>query len=312
MGLDQGNELQIVIAKLEPLSRRPKIVRIELIPFEDENEPNKAGFGRVKTLMNLFKIRRMVADADPNRHSVRALQNKMPGRVLMADYTSVKKRYQTVKEKNIISHVNINRSEAFDDLMDSIREGFWALPGLPPILPPMVDTLISHVTALKRDIEERRTPSGIRKTVVWRKLRPDHLAHCMLYLKLALEIDTGTHHKIVVIGKSPKEEESSEVDNLTYWPKPDIIAGIVPFFGQVSQEQAQLYFQLQLQEKLDPKTLPMPLRHSYNRAVGEKYQLQDIEWVLSRIASFGNAPIPKSPTEEKQVKVVDEPKFRMG
>ena len=313
MGIDQGNELQVIIGKLEPGSRRPKIVRIELIPFEDEN-PAKAGFARVEVLMRLFKIRRVVADADPNRHSVRALQGKHPAKVIMADYTNIKKRYQTSKERNILNHVNINRSEAFDDLMDSIREGYWALPGIPPVLPPMVDTLISHVTALKRDVEERRTPGGIQKKVVWRKLRPDHLAHSMLYLKMAVEIDTGTHHKIAIIGASkPEDNIDADLENLTYWPKPDIIATIVPLLAQVPQEQAQLYFQLQLQDKLDVSKLPMPLAHSYKRVTVDKgCSIKDIEWVLARIASFGNAPIPTSSAEEKQLKVLDKPKFRLG
>jgi len=313
MGLDQGNELQIIIGKVEPSSKRIKIVRIELIPFEDDN-PKKVGFERVETLMDLFKIRRVVADADPNRHSVRALQGKKPARVIMADYTNIKKRYQTSKERNILNHVNIQRSEAFDDLMDSIREGFWALPGLPPVLPPMVETLISHVTALKRDVEERRTPGGVQEKVVWRKLRPDHLAHSMLYLKLAVEIDTGTHHKIALIGvPNPNDIPDVDTENLTYWPKPDIIATIVPLLTQVPQEQAQLYFQLQLRDELDISKLPMPLAHSYKRVTVDKgCSIKDVEWVLSKIASFGNDPIPTSPADDKQLKVVDTPKFRLG
>jgi len=311
MGLDQGNELQVVIGKLEPGSKRPKVIRIELVPFEDERNPNKAGFARVKTLMKLFKVRRVVADADPNRHSIRALQGKFPARVIMADYANIKTRFRIKKEGSLIKDVAINRAEAFDDLMDSIREGYWALPGMPPVLPPMVEILISHVTALKRDIEERRTPSGIQKKVVWRKLRPDHLAHSMLYLKMAIEIDTGTHHKIVVIGASKKQDDLDiDTEDLTYWPKPDIIAGIVPLLAQVPQGQAQLYFQLQLQEKFDPKKFPMPLRHSYKRVTDLKYSQRDIEWVLSRIASFGNDPIPRYPEEQNQIKVRDEPRFR--
>ena len=314
MGVDQGNELQVVIAKLEPLSKRPKIVRIELIPFDDPENPEKAGFGRLNVLMNLFKIRKAVMDADPNRHSVRAIQNKFLGRIIMADYTNIGKRFITKRENNIIREVNIQRSEAFDDLMDSIREGYWALFGLPPILPPMVDTLISHVTALKRDIEERRMPGGVQRKVVWRRLRPDHLAHSMLYLKLAVEIDTGSHHKIAVIGAPTDEEDTGqETENLTYWPKPDIIAGIVPFLGQVPQEQAQNYFQLQQLEELEIEKLPNPLKHAYHRIiVDHKYTIKDFEWVLSRIASFGNEPIPTFPEESKIIVQRDEAKFRLG
>jgi len=310
MGLDQGNELQVVIAKIEPNSRRPKIVRIELIPFTDVDESN-AGFQRVQKLMRLFKIRRCIADADPNRHSIRALQNKMPGRVIMADYTNIKQRFQYKKERGVIRVVNINRSEAFDDLMDSIREAYWALPGFPPNLPMAVENLISHVTSLKRDIEERRTASGLKKTVVWRRLRPDHLAHSMLYLKLAIEIDTGAHHKIAVIG-IPTEEDTQEEDDLTYWPKPDIIARIVPRLSEVPQEQAQIYFERQMAGTLSLEQLPFPLRAKLKVLTKQEISLQDIEWVLARIASFGNAPIPQHRDDDPEKKVLDVPKFRLG
>jgi hypothetical protein len=306
MGLDQGNELQILIAKLEPLSRRPKIVKIELIPFESD-DPNAAGFKRVEKLMRLFKIRRLVADADPNRHSIRALQKKLPGRVIMADYINIKKRFRTAKEKGSIVDAGINRSESFDDLMESIRDGYWALPGLPPVLSPMVETLISHVTSLKRDIIEQRILGGVQKKVVWRKLRPDNLAHSMLYLKLAIEIDTGTHHKIVVIGAPKPEEDLIDEEDLTYWPKPDIIAQIVPRLAEVPQEQAQLYFQLKAQEKLDLEKLPMPLK--YKLTVLDQFSEKDIEWVLEQIASFGKEPIPLHRNEKKQLQVLDEEKF---
>lgn len=308
MGLDQGNELQVLIAKLEPLSRRPKVVKIELIPFESD-DPDAAGFKRVRKLMRLFKIRRLVADADPNRHSVRALQKDLPGRVIMADYINIKKRFRTSKEKGSIVDAGINRSESFDDLMESIRDGFWALPGMPPVLSPMVETLISHVTSLKRDIIEQRVLGGVQKKVVWRKLRPDNLAHSMLYLKLAIEIDTGTHHKIVVIGAPQPEEEITDEENLTYWPKPDIIAGIVPRLAEVPQEQAQLYFQLKAQEKLDLEKLPMPLKYKLE-VLADQFSEKDVEWVLEQIASFGNAPIPLHRREKKQTQVLDEEKFR--
>jgi len=311
MGVDQGNELQVVIGKLSPNSRRVKVVRIELIPFDSEDETGR-GFSRIEKLMGLFKVRKLIADADPNRHSVRALQNKFPGRVVMADYTNIKKRFDLTKERGLIKTVNINRSEGFDDLMDSIREGYWALPGFPPILPPMVETLISHVTSLKRDIEERRGPGGITRKVVWRKLRPDHLAHSLLYLKLAIEIDTGTHHKIAVIGQVSSEEDIvSDEQNLTYWPKPDIIAEIVHVLAEIPQDQAQTYFHRKLKDELEIAKLPFPLRAKLPRLIGD-YSLMDIEWVLEKIASFGNQPIPLYPGEQNQVKVIDTPKFRMA
>ena len=79
MGCDQGNQLQLVIAKVPKGKSNPKIVYIELVPFEK-------GFDRVAELMQVFKIKRAVIDGDPNRHPVKKLQEQFPGRVLMADY----------------------------------------------------------------------------------------------------------------------------------------------------------------------------------------------------------------------------------
>ncbi len=295
-GIDQGNEIQMVIAKLPKGSKIPKIVRIELIPFPTEEEttdPDK-GWNRVGKLLRLFKIKKAVSDASPNRHSVRNLQANYLGRLIMADYTNIKDRYAARKDKrkkNLITEVNINQVEAFDDLMDSIRKSYWALPGLPPILSSDVELLIAHATSLKRDIEERRTMSGIKKVPVWRKLRADHLAHCLLYCKLAIEIDTGSHHKIAIIGAKPEpgiDEEDTEKKN---HPHPNIIAQILPRLAEISQEQAQLYFTLKENKTLTREKLPMPLQHKLNLVEKQGNTLEDIEWVLSHIALHGNEPI---------------------
>ncbi len=134
----------------------------------------------------------------------------------------------------------------------------------------------------------------------------------MLYLKVAIEIDTGAHHKIVVIGAPENEPETDPDETLGYWPKPDVIARIVPRLAEVPQEQAQFYFEQVMQGTFNVENLPMPLKHKLRLLAKEDFSMEDIEWVLSRIASFGNAPIPHYPAEEKAVKVTDTPKFRLG
>jgi hypothetical protein len=223
----------------------------------------------------------------------------------MADYTNIKTRYQTSKKnkKPYVTDVGINRSEAFDDLMDSIREGYWSLPGDAVALSPTVETLIAHVTALKRDVEEKRTASGTTRKVVWRKLRPDHLAHSMLYLKMGIEIDTGSHHRVAIIGKEigSSEETDPTEGPKEYWPKAENIAGIVPFLGEVPQQQAQLYFTLKNREELERDKLPMPLKYKLKRLTEDNdYDIIDVEWVLNRIASNGHERIPLHPDDEVQ------------
>lgn len=296
-GVDQGNEIQIVIAKIPPGEKFPQIVHIELIPFPSEEtitDPN-VGWNRVGKLLELYRVKKIVADASPNRHSVRALQSNYIGRLVMADYTDIKKRFLPRKNKSkVVTEVNVNRVESFDDLMDSIREGYWALPGVPPILSPNVEILISHATSLKRDIEERRTTAGVKRVPVWRKLRADHLAHCMLYCKLAIELDTGAHHKLVILGKTPTpgiSEEEVIIDEKGYTPHLDIIATLLPVIAAVRQEQAQVYFTLKQAGDVDMKKLPFVVQHSIKQAQKLGGKMEDIEWILMHIALHDNAPI---------------------
>jgi hypothetical protein len=99
---------------------------------------------------------------------------------------------------------------------------------------------------------------------------------------------------------------------LERWPSPETIAQIVPRLAEVPQEQAQLYFEQIILGTFNVEKLPMPLKHKLRLLAKEDHSMEDIEWVLSRIASFGNDPIPLFPAEEKQTKVIDTPKFRFG
>jgi hypothetical protein len=298
-GIDQGNEIQIVIAKIPPGGKIPQIVHVELIPFPPEDNPTDpdAGWNRVGKLLRLFKVKKAVSDASPNRHSVRALQGDFLGRLVMADYTEIKSRFAVKKNpEKVVVGVNVNRVESFDDLMESIRESYWALPGVPPILSPNTEILISHVTSLKRDIEERRTSAGVKRIPVWRKLRADHLAHCMLYCKLAIEIDTGAHHKIAIIGGAvqpgvSEEETKEEIVEGGYVPHANDIALLLPKLSSVRQEQAQIYFNLKQSGKLEKTKLPLYLQHGINQAKALGGKIEDIEWILMHIALYDNKPI---------------------
>ena len=207
MGVDQGNELQVVIGKLLPGSTRIRIVHAEAIPFED-------GFDRLEKLFNIFKIKKAVIDADPNRHSVRILAKRYPGRVIMADYSDIKDRMRKkFDEYNILYAVILDRTENMDRLMKTIREGEWLLPGNPSeTLPPETERIIDHLTALKRDIETRRTPGGEMNVAVWRNSRPDHFAHSMLYLNSAVELQRGRNFRATVITTDIEEDNDTPID----------------------------------------------------------------------------------------------------
>jgi hypothetical protein len=289
MGVDQGNELQVLIGKLEPGVTRPKIVHIEFVPFEQ-------GFDRISKLMRLFKIKRAVMDANPNRHPIASLQKDFPGRILMAEYGEISNRFKVIKDPKTKVNIRaiIHRTEGFDDLMASIREGMWQLYGTPANLPSMVENLINHVTGLKRDMEERRKKSGIVEMVgVWRALRADHLAHCMLYLKTAIEIDRGKKLRVAIIGQTPIEEnnQTEHVEDKPYQPKAAVIPELISIFAEVPAEQVVDYM---LNKDKKGYKIPFPLNFKLKKGL-DKFTETDVYWMLDWIAINGHEPIVLEP-----------------
>lgn len=282
MGVDQGNQLQVIVAKVEKGKKRPKVVHIELVPFD-------TGFDRVGHLMRLFHVRRCVIDGDPNRHPIKELQKAFPGKVLMADY--VEDQRERFKKKmddrkgsptyKLPVAVTINRTEGFDDLIASIKDGLWMLPGDPSNLPAEVETLIDQVTALKRDVEKRRTASGEREVGVWRKLRADHLSHAMLYTKTAMDMDHLSNFRMAVVGarKAPGEQPEEQVADgaeKAYAPKQEVITEIVARLAEVPHEQLEEYLQKAGSDGYNP---PFPLRVKLKKLLS--YSDEDIAWVMN-------------------------------
>ena len=196
MGVDQGNQLQVAVGKIEKKSTRPKVVHAEIVPFDE-------GFERIGKLMRLFKIKVAVVDADPNRHEVKKLVKAFPGRVLMADYNEQSELFTLKKEDEKLKYntnVTISRTENFDTLVNSITSGEWQLPGTPPRLHSSIELLIDQVTAIRRDVEVRKTLSGERQVAVWKKVRADHFAHSMGYLQIAIRSRQKRHFRFSRIG----------------------------------------------------------------------------------------------------------------
>lgn len=272
LGADQGNEIQVLVCKVEPHSRRPKIVHVELIPIQK-------GFDRLSQLMDIYHVRKAVIDANPNRHGALSMVNRFPGRVLIADYIEQKEAWRAKKslERNYLTNVTLNRTAAFDGLMEAIKKGEWALPGKPPLLHPDVELVIDHLTALKRDIETRRTASGDVQVAVWRKLRADHLAHAWLYLKTAIEVACGKSLKVAVIGQD-KAEPEREVESGQ--PDKETQRAITALLAEVPREQIAEY--LHQEAEGEEGRLPFPLAYKLNLAK-EQYSLEEIRWVMNAL-----------------------------
>lgn len=208
MGVDQGNELQVIVAKVPQDKTQPIIVHSEVVPFDK-------GFSRIGELMNLFKITKAVIDGDPNRHPVRDLQKEFPARVVMADYAKINVRFKAsaqIKGKpKLITNVAIHRTEALDDIVDSVQGGWWRFPGMATNLDPRIATIIDQACSMRRDIEVKKNTQGSEdEVVIWRKLGPDHFMHCLVYLKTAVDLGKKKGMRGALIGGRDIEKAKKE------------------------------------------------------------------------------------------------------
>jgi hypothetical protein len=251
LGADQGNELQVLIAKIPKGESIPRIVHMESIPFE-------IGFDRLGVLMRLFNVNKAVLDADPNRHSARNLQKDFMGKLLLADYTQSSIEWTLKKEKDgrVNTSVLIGRSEGFDRLMEKIKDGGVLLPGSLSELPQETETIIDHLTAIKRDLREVKKPSGVVEEPVWVELRPSHYAHALLYLMTAVEIARGKDYKIVVVGAGGRVSTLNDPNEIVdEGITRGALSGAVYFLAQVPLDQLKWF----IDNKEGTEKTPFPL-----------------------------------------------------
>lgn len=209
MGVDQGNELQLVVGKISPNNNHMQIVHIEVVPFEE-------GFDKIGKLMERYNVKTAVLDADPNRHSALAVARRFPAKILVADYMSAKERISIKKnDDGIENRVILGRTLSFDHLYDTIFKGFFSLPGHPDSMLPEVDKLIQQVVSIRRDVIEENKRDGKKSIGVWRALGPDHFAHALVYLKTAYDIEhTGAKFRFKVLNVDEDVEEEDFDDEL--------------------------------------------------------------------------------------------------
>jgi len=232
MGVDQGNQLQVLIAKLEPGLEIPKIIHIELVELDE-------GFARIAQLMRYFRVRKCVVDANPNRHSAIDLAVDFPGRVYIADYNESGVLFSVAKKKKgkkQYFQTFIDRTLGFDELFTDIRNGQWSLFGSLTSIPQDVRLLVDQVTALKRDVEERQK-AGIKVEVpVYRAVRADHLGHSWSYLNIAKMLGQSASGKIKII----KEEEDKEELPVLEMPEDDYRT-IISHTAEVKKEEMEAW-----------------------------------------------------------------------
>jgi hypothetical protein len=139
-----------------------------------------------------------------------------------------------------------------------------------------VELLIDHITALKRDVETRRTASGEKQVGVWKNLRADHLAHAAVYLHVAIDIDRGSGFRVAVITEKPPDEEGQEqVDEKK--PKQEDLVGIIALLAEVPKDQLRNYLGRYNSSDYQP---PFPLSYKLGKA-SARYKEDDILWTIT-------------------------------
>lgn len=277
MGVDQGNELQVLVGKVDKDNPNlTKIVHAELVdPIAPKRgDPNDYGFNRIGKLMNQYKIKRCVIDGDPNRHEALSLRRDFPGRVIIADYAEHKEDVKRKKDKKsgITTNITINRTTGFDDLIDTLKKGGMHFYGDATHIPQDIEIVIDQMTALKRDLETRKTRSGEVEVAVYKKIRADHFAHSGLYLMHAVRLDKTIGGRVAVIGLD--EEPEIDLEEVSA----EVIREIVSHLAEVPVSQLSLF----VERWNDPEwwvEMPFPLSHKI-KFIWDDFMPEDIIWVI--------------------------------
>jgi hypothetical protein len=144
-----------------------------------------ASFREMATILNRFGVMVAVIDHMPERRLARALASELAGRVHLAVYVEPgfdpKSQPKALDFDPVENLVKVNRTEAIDAMMDSIRSARSKPLRTPP--PGYVDQLTAPKRLVELDAKERprrvyRTPSGLA----------DDYAHADVYALLATEM----------------------------------------------------------------------------------------------------------------------------
>jgi hypothetical protein len=165
MGVDQGDELHVVISE-----RRQGIRRVVWAGILD-------GFGELSSLMRTYDVRCCVIDAMPNAHSARAFAAMFPGRVFLCHYVDSARGGPKWNDSG--RTVGVNRTEALDAAAAAYRRQEVRLPRAPII----EDVFKPQMGAMVR--RPVRDENGDTEGYEWAKRGPDHFRHADSYDQLA-------------------------------------------------------------------------------------------------------------------------------
>jgi hypothetical protein len=162
MGVDQGKDLHIVIAKKHPQKAG---VIVHLGVYADWEELDR--------LMKNFNVIRCVVDALPETRNARAFAERHRGKVFLNFYRSFFKGPYRWDESTLT--ITCNRTESLDASHHEILSGQIILPRECEI----VREFAQHLHNVAKKLEEDKETGSKRYTYV--KLGPDHFRHANNY-----------------------------------------------------------------------------------------------------------------------------------
>jgi len=196
IGVDQGNDLYVVVSKR--YGNQLRTVRTRRIPFDRAD-----GFGEVAKMIDAYDAIAVI-EAEPNKHSARRVQRMFPhGRVWLSKYNRIANEVAINRDTG--GTVTISKTDAFDDLRDSIAMGRLQLWRDRGYVDPSILTLVDHLTNIKRDEDEIKMQHGATTIGVWKSVGPDHLAHAQLFAFVAWKFINAGHFEVSMMGVSPEK-----------------------------------------------------------------------------------------------------------
>lgn len=201
LGADQGNDIHVIVGKVEDGSDDLKIVYAEHIsPRRGDDQ-----FERLGAIIRMFDIDFGVIDANPNRHSAYNMAKDFHGRLGAADIGSYSYPFKWYGFTGDGAYkVVTSRTEILDGFRDDIASGKISFWGTWDTRTPIIKDVIRQCGNLKRDTAIRHMQGGAEKVVgTWRKVGDDHFAFAASLLRVAWLVDPSrSNFDFVELGDS--------------------------------------------------------------------------------------------------------------
>ncbi len=197
IGIDQGDELHIVVLKVDPNTGCRKIINAVVVEGTDP-------WPDALAICRMYRDPVIVIDAMPAKHDARRLCEAFPGRAFMCYYSETQKDViaQDTEDGDVDSgrKVTVHRTETLDRIVDGVN---GALQGradgivFPNEQIPVCSVIKAHLMSLVKLKEaETQMVGGVKRETgeerfVYVHAGPDHFAHALNYANIAASIEVS-------------------------------------------------------------------------------------------------------------------------